>query len=78
MELGVDISELDAVYLRNVPPTPANYEIWYAQAGMELHLSPESLDAFLRGTSGAERATTIEAHIDTCEECRVLLSSSMH
>ena len=42
---------------------------------MELHLSPESLDAFLRGTSGAERATTIEAHIDTCEECRVLLSN---
>ncbi len=42
---------------------------------VEAHLSPESLDAFLRGTSGAERAITIESHIDTCEECRVLLSN---
>lgn len=42
---------------------------------MELHLSPELLDAFLTGTSGAERATTIETHIDGCEECRVLLSN---
>ena len=25
MELGVDIAELNAVLMRNVPPTPANY-----------------------------------------------------
>jgi len=25
MGLGIDISELNAVYMRNVPPTPANY-----------------------------------------------------
>lgn len=33
MELGVDISTLDMVYMRNVPPTPANYAQRSGRAG---------------------------------------------
>jgi hypothetical protein len=33
MELGVDISALNAVYMRNMPPTPANYAQCSGRAG---------------------------------------------
>jgi ATP-dependent helicase YprA (DUF1998 family) len=33
MELGVDISQLNVVNMRNVPPTPANYAQRSGRAG---------------------------------------------
>nr|WP_247712535.1 DEAD/DEAH box helicase [Qipengyuania xiapuensis] len=37
MELGVDISALNVVYMRNVPPTPANYAQRSGRAGRSGH-----------------------------------------
>lgn len=42
---------------------------------MEPHLSPEQLDAFVSGRLNAALVSSVERHIDGCEDCRVVLSS---
>ncbi|MBV5333798.1 DEAD/DEAH box helicase, partial [bacterium] len=47
MELGVDISSLNTVYMRNVPPTPANYaQYYFADPVRMVHgqVNPPTLD----------------------------------
>lgn len=41
---------------------------------MAAHPEPDSISAFVAGRSTAVEADAIEAHIDTCDECRKLVS----